>query len=65
MLDGMTNDILDQFELDPDETPTNPPRDDHRNLICGRECTDGSPCEQKVSVPFIACLYHDNHDPVI
>ena len=61
----LTGDILDQFEPNSDETPTTPPKNSRGKLICARECADGSPCKQRVRIPFIACLYHENYDPVI
>ncbi|KYH24861.1 hypothetical protein HAPAU_32380 [Halalkalicoccus paucihalophilus] len=56
-------DVLAGFGLEADDAPDRPPRDDDGQLICARECLDGSPCTQDVGLPGVACPHHESTDP--
>lgn len=47
------------------EVTTNPPTNDVGEYVCGRECADGSPCENVLAVPFLPCHQHDTDAPII
>ena len=41
-----------------------PPTDDDGEFVCGRECTNGTPCLRRVPIEYLACSLHDQTDPI-
>ncbi|EJN59463.1 hypothetical protein [Halogranum rubrum] len=41
-----------------------PPKDEDGYYICYRECTDGEPCQRRISAPWVACYDHFGEPPL-
>lgn len=48
-----------------DEPDGDPPVNDQGEFICARACCDGSRCEARVSLAYMACYQHDRSAPIV
>ncbi|MFC6904903.1 hypothetical protein [Halalkalicoccus tibetensis] len=52
------SDAAEEFDRDP-------PTDADGELVCGRECKDGSRCLAPVSLPYLACYQHERSASIV